>query len=106
MTKEELIQELSQQSKSNICDIICKLMDNNIIDITDINTSYIQHIGNILAEKENIINSADECIYESLFYDSIGKPSDTNNTIKKLKWIEKLGNHNLDGILKLFKKHN
>ena len=103
MTKNEIVNELLLHSKSDLCEIITRLMDDGAIDITDINASHIRHLNNILKEKESIIEAADECIYESVFTDSIGKPADNAGVIKKIRWMERVGGHNIDGIMKYFK---
>lgn len=104
MNKIELVNELKKISKESICDVLCSLMDDEIIDITDINKSYTRHLQSIIDNKNKIIEEADTCIYNSLFTDSLGEPADNDAMIRKLEWLDKLGTHNMDGIYGYLKK--
>lgn len=103
MNKIELVNELKKISKESICDVLCSLMDDEIIDITDINKSYTRHLQSIIDNKNKIIEEADTCIYNSLFTDSIGEPSTKENIIKKINLLDKLGTHNIEGIMNYLK---
>lgn len=58
----------------------------------------------ILNDNE-LINEADNCIFNSVFTDSLGKPSDNEAIQKKLEWLDKVGTHNMEGIFKYLKEH-
>lgn len=100
MTKDELKQELCSIKKDELLDLIESLMEDGAVDITDINLCHTRALERKLAEKQEFINEADNCIFESVFTDSIGKPADNAAILRKLKWLEKTGLHNMEGILK------
>lgn len=72
MTREEITQILQDKDKTFICDVIIRLIESGNIDITDFNTCYINTLQKRLNKKDRIIKEADNCIFNSLFYDSIG----------------------------------
>lgn len=105
MTRQEIEEILTKEGKTFACDVIVRLMDRGVLDITDINTCYTRHLQGTISELKETINQADNCIFESLFTDSIGKPSDNGQIMRKIKWIEKVGLHNVEGIMDYFKKN-
>ena len=50
---------------------------------------------NKLASKNMIIHEADNCIFESVFTDSLGKPADNAALMRKIEWLSKVGEHNI-----------
>lgn len=98
MTRNSIKQELSTMAKSNLLWIIEELMQDGVIDITDINLCHTRALEAKLAAKEDIIQEADTYILRSVFTDSLGKPASEKDTERKLAWLEKTGNHNMDGI--------
>lgn len=104
MTENELKQELSSMKKCDLLHIIEELMEENIVDITDINLCHTRALEGKLAAKDDVIKQADICIFESVFTDSLGKPADAQAMMRKLNWLEKVGTHNMDGIYKYLKK--
>lgn len=100
MAIEELKQELSSIKKQDLLSLIEWLMENGVIDITDITICHTRALENKLAAKDEIIHQADNCIFESVFTDSIGKPADNAAMMRKLQWLDKIGTHNMDGIYK------
>ena len=73
------------------------------IDISDIAICHTKSLKNKLAMKDEIIHQADNCIFESVFTDSLGKPADYNAMRRKLEWLDKVGTHNMEGIFKHLK---
>lgn len=98
MTRTELKQELSATKKPDLLWIIEELMQDGVIDITDINLCHTRALEAKLAAKEDMIQEADTYILRSVFTDSLGKPASDKDTERKLAWLEKTGNHNMDGI--------
>jgi hypothetical protein len=47
--------------------------------------------------------NADICIFESVFTDSLGKPADDRALLRKLEWMDKVGMHNMKGIMEYLK---
>lgn len=103
MTGNELKQELSSMKKCDLLHIIEELMEENIVDITDINLCHTRALESKLAVKDKIIHDADICIFESVFTDSLGKPADDRALLRKLEWMDKVGMHNMNGILEYLK---
>lgn len=99
MTENELKQELSLMKKQDLLHIIEELMEDNVIDITDINLCHTRALESKLAAKDKIIHDADICIFESVFTDSLGKSADDRALLRKLEWMEKVGMHNMQGIM-------
>jgi len=103
MTREEIENILIAEGKAVICDVIVRLMTKGEIDITDINACYTRHLQGRISELQKTIDEADNCIFESLFTDSIGKPSDNSQMLRKIEWLQKVGTHNIEGILSYLK---
>ena len=87
MNINEVEEELLSWKKEDICDLIVNLMDKGKLDITD-----------------RVIFDADTLLFESLFNDSIGKTADAKQMMKKVKWMEERGTHNMDGIMEFLLK--
>lgn len=104
MEYSDVINELLTWKKDSLCDIVEVLMEKGRIDITDINLCHVRALESKMAEKDAIIHEADNCIFESMFTDSIGKPADNQAMMRKLKWLDKVGTHNIDGIMEYLKK--
>ena len=103
MTENELKQELSSMKKCDLLHLIEELMEDNIVDITDINLCHTRALEGKLDAKDDIIKQADICIFESVFTDSLGKPADDRALLRKLEWMDKVGMHNMQGILEYLK---
>lgn len=103
MNEQELKQELSSMKKCDLLHIIEELMEDNILDITDINLCHTRALEGKLAAKDDVIKQADICIFESVFTDSLGKPADNAALMRKLDWLDKAGQHNMKGILEYLK---
>ena len=104
MTEQELKQELSSMKKNDLLYLIESLMEDGVIDITDINLCHTRALEGKLAAKDKIIHDADICIFESVFTDSLGKPADDRALLRKLEWMDKVGMHNMKGILEYLKE--
>ena len=103
MTEQELRQELSSMKKNDLLHLIEGLMEDSVIDITDINLCHTRALESKLAAKDKIIHDADICIFESVFTDSLGKPADDRALLRKLEWVDKVGMHNMKGIMEYLK---
>ncbi len=103
MTETELKQELSSMKKQDLLYLIEELMEDDVIDITDINLCHTRTLEGKLAAKDDVIKQADICIFESVFTDSLGKPADDRALLRKLEWMEKVGMHNMKGIMEYLK---
>lgn len=103
MMRNELKQELSSMKKQDLLHLIEELMEDNVIDITDINLCHTRALESKLAAKDDVIKQADICIFESVFTDSIGKPADDRALLRKLEWMEKVNMHNMKGIIEYLK---
>jgi hypothetical protein len=103
MTENKLKQELSSMKKNDLLYLIESLMEDGVIDITDINLCHTRALESKLAAKDKIIHDADICIFESVFTDSLGKPSDDRALLRKLEWMDKVGMHNMKGIMEYLK---
>ena len=104
MNINEVEEELLSWKKDDICHLIVGLMDKGKLDITDINLCHTRSLETRLAEKDRIIFDADTLLFESLFNDSIGKTADAKQMMKKVKWMEERGTHNMDGIMEFLLK--
>ena len=104
MNINEVEEELLSWKKEDICLLIVRLMDKRKLDITDINLCHTRALESHLAEKDRIIIDADTLLFESLFNDSIGKTADAKQIMKKVKWMEERGTHNIDGIMEFLLK--
>lgn len=104
MTEQELKQELSSMKKNDLLHLIEGLMEDSVIDITDINLCHTRALESKLAAKDKIIHDADICIFESVFTDSLGKPADDRALLRKLEWMDKVGMHNMKGIMEYLKE--
>jgi hypothetical protein len=103
MTENELKQELSSMKKNDLLHLIESLMEDGVIGITDINLCHTRALESKLAVKDKIIHDADICIFESVFTDSLGKPADDRALLRKLEWMDKVGMHNMKGIMEYLK---
>lgn len=103
MTEQELKQEISSMKKNDLLHLIEGLMEDSVIDITDINLCHTRALESKLAAKDKIIHDADICIFESVFTDSLGKPADDSALLRKLEWMDKVGMHNMKGIMEYLK---
>ena len=106
MTEQELKQELSSMKKNDLLYLIESLMEDGVIDVTDINLCHTRALESKLAAKDKIIHDADICIFESVFTDSLGKPADDKAMQRKLEWLDKVGTHNMEGIFKYLRDKN
>jgi len=106
MATDELKQELTSLNKNDLLYLIEGLMEDGVIDITDITLCHTRALESKLAAKDKVIFEADKCIFESVFTDSIGKPADNAALMRKLEWMEKTGMHNMDGIMEYLKSTN
>lgn len=103
MTEYELKEELSSMKKHDLLHLIECLMSDSVIDITDINLCHTRALESKLAAKDDVIKQADICIFESVFTDSLGKPADDRALLRKLEWMDKVGMHNMKGIMEYLK---
>lgn len=103
MTEYELKEELSSMKKHDLLHMIECLMSDGVIDITDINLCHTRALESKLAAKDDVIKQADICIFESVFTDSLGKPADDRALLRKLEWMDKVGMHNMKGIMEYLK---
>ena len=102
MTREEITQILQDKDKTFICDVIIRLIESGNIDITDFNTCYINTLQKRLNEKDRIIKEADNCIFNSLFYDHINKTDASNVILDKVRWRYKYADTNKEELCKMF----
>jgi hypothetical protein len=102
MTREEITQILQDKDKTFICDVIIRLIEGGNIDITDFNSCYINTLQKRLNEKDRIIQEADNCIFNSLFYDSIGKTDSNNVILDKVRWRYRYADTNKETLCKTF----
>lgn len=105
MNAQKIYKELFNMKKVDLLFLIENLMKESKIDITDIAICHTKALESILSQKDELIDEADNCIFNSVFTNSIGKPSDNEAIPKKLEWLEKEGTHNMDGIFKYLKEH-
>ena len=106
MAPDELKQELTSIKKNDLLYLIEGLMEEGVIDITDITLCHTRALESKIAAKDKVIFEADKCIFESVFTDSLGKPADNAALMRKLEWMEKTGMHNMDGIMEYLKTTN
>ena len=102
MTREEIVQILQEENKTFICDVIIRLIEAGTIDITDFNTCYISTLQKKIHEKDKIIQEADNCMLNSLFYDSINKTDSANVVLDKVRWRYKYANTNKEELCRMF----
>jgi hypothetical protein len=105
MNYKEEYKEIFDMKKEDLLYLIENLMLDSKIDISDITLCHTKFLENKLAMKDETIHQADNCIFESVFTDSLGKPADGNAMQRKLEWLEKVGTHNMEGIFKYLKNH-
>ena len=106
MTTEELKQELLSVKKQDLLSLIEWLMENGVVDITDITICHTKSLESKLIAKDKVIFEADNCIFESVFTDSIGKPASDASLQRKLEWLDKVGMHNMEGIFKYLRNES
>ena len=102
MTREEIIHILQDKDKTFICDVIIRLIESGNIDITDFNVCYINTLQKRINEKDRIIKEADNCIFNSLFYDHIKKTDASNVILDKVRWRYKYSDTNKEMLCKMF----
>lgn len=102
MTREEITQILQDKDKTFICDVIIRLIECGNIDITDFNACYINTLKKRINKKDRIIKEADNCIFNSLFYDSINKTDASNVILDKVRWMYRYANTNKETLCKMF----
>lgn len=102
MTREKIIQILQDKDKTFICDVIVRLIESGNIDITDFNACYINTLQKRLNEKDKIIKEADNCIFNSLFYDHINKTDSSNVILDKVRWRYRYADTNKETLCKEF----
>ena len=102
MTREEAVQVLHEEGKEFICDVIIRLIEGGIIDITDFNSCYISTLQKRIEKKDKIIQEADNCIFNSLFYDSANKTDSANVVLDKVRWRYKYADTNKEELCRIF----
>lgn len=102
--KEKYLQVFNME-KEDLLYLIENLMTDGKLDISDIAICHTKSLENKLASKDMIIHEADNCIFESVFTDSLGKPADNAALMRKIEWLNKVGEHNMDGIMKYLKNN-
>lgn len=105
MNQYKIIQTLSSMPKNRLLGIIEELMADGIIDITDINLCHTRTLEAKLSAKDKVINEADTCILRSVFTDSLSKPGNEDDMAAKLAWLDRTGNHNMDGIMSCIREN-
>jgi hypothetical protein len=88
--------------KKTLCYLIADMMFLDKIDITDINYIYTERLKEKIAEKDRIIHEADNCIFDSLAYDQMGKLDSTNVIMEKVRWRYKYADTNKEALCKMF----
>lgn len=106
MDYKEKYKDIFGMRKDDLLYLIEELMQEGIVDISDIAICHTKALERRLLEKDEIINQADNCIFESVFTDSIGKPASDDALTRKLEWLKKMGTHNMDGIFNHFESLN
>lgn len=105
MEYKEKYKNIFDMRKEDLLFLIENLMSDGKIDITEITICHTKALESKLAEKDKVIQAADNCIFESVFTDSLGKPADNAAMQRKLEWLSKVGTHNMEGIFKYLKNH-
>ena len=105
MDYEKKYKEIFDMKKPDLLYLIENLMLAGKIDMSDIAICHTKFLENKLAMKDEIIHQADNCIFESVFTDSLGKPANDAALQRKLEWLDKIGTHNMEGIFKYLKNH-
>lgn len=103
MDYKEKYKEIFNMRKDDLIYLIENLMLEGKLTISDIAISHTKALEGKLAAKDEIIHQADNCIFESVFTDSLGKPADNAALMRKLEWLDKNGTHNMEGIYKHLK---
>lgn len=101
-TRDELSEILKESGKTVICDVMTRLMDDGVVDITDINTCYTASLIKRLEDKDAIIKEASNCIFNSLFYDSIGKLDSEDVVLEKVRWRYRYDDTNKQNLCETF----
>ena len=99
-------EEIFGMKKVDLLYLIENLMMDGKIDITDITICHTRYLESKLAAKDKVIFEADNCIFESVFTDSIGKPASDASLQRKLEWLDKVGMHNMEGIFKYLRNES
>ena len=103
MEYKEKYKEIFEMKKTNLLFLIENLMKEDVITFDEIASCHVKALERKNAEKENIIKEADNCIFESVFTDTIGRPADSKALQRKLEWLDKIGTHNMKGIFEYIK---
>lgn len=105
MDYKEKYNQVFNMKKEDLLYLIENLMVEGKLDISDIAICHTKALERKLSEKDEIIHQADNCIFESVFTDSIGKHADNAALMRKIEWLSKVGQHNMDGIMKYLKNN-
>lgn len=106
MDYEKRYKEIFDMKKEDLLFLIENLMAEGKLDISDIAICHTRALERKLSEKDEIIHKADNCIFESVFTDSIGKPASDASLQRKLEWLDQLGMHNMEGIFKYLRNES
>ena len=88
--------------KKTLCYLISDMMFLDKIDITDINTIYTDRLRYKIAEKDRIIQEADNCIFKSLAYDHMKKVDSSSVILEKVRWRYKYADTNKETLCEMF----
>ena len=69
----------------------------------EVHICYIKTLQKRIYEKDRIIQEADNCIFNSLFYDSVHKTDSENVILDKVRWRYKYANTNKEKLCEMFK---
>lgn len=106
MDYKEKYKEIFNMRKDDLLYLIENLMLEGKLTISDIAISHTKDLERKLAAKDEIIHQADNCIFESVFTDSLGRPADDKALQRKLEWLDKVGMHNMEGIFKYLRNES
>ncbi len=102
---KEKYKDIFNMKKEDLLYLIEELMLEGKLDISDITICHTGFLESKLMIKDEIIHQADNCIFESVFTDSLGKPAADGALQRKLEWLDKIGTHNMEGIFKYLKNN-
>ena len=94
--------KLKSLDKKTLCYLISDMMSCDKIDITDINRIYTDMLKEKIAEKDRIIQEADNCIFKSLAYDQMNETDSANVILEKVRWRYKYADTNKEYLCKTF----
>ncbi len=97
-----LTNELLSMKNEELNNLIQYLMHKGKLNVVDIINDYTATLQDRIEQKDAIIKEADNCIFNSMFYDHLGKTDSANVILDKVRWRYKYADTNKEELCKMF----